>query len=81
MMDYYDLVLGLIPLSVVAVAGALFGIGIDLPLAVSTGSLVAAGLIGHAMFVRAPVGTPTDAGRPVTGPPRGSKTGEYGTAD
>ena len=54
MMDYYDLVLGLIPLSVAGIAVLLVGIGIELFVAVSAGSLFAAFLIGHAMFVRTP---------------------------
>jgi hypothetical protein len=56
MLDYYDMVLGLIPLSVAGIAGTLLGFGAGLPLAVSVGALFAAGVIGHAMFVRAPVG-------------------------
>lgn len=55
MASYYDFVLALIPLSLLGVSGALTGVGLDLTLAVPLGAAVAAGLIGHAMFVRAPI--------------------------
>jgi len=54
-MNYYDLVLGLIPFGVATIASALFVFGVALTAAVAIGSVFAAGLIGHAMFVRAPV--------------------------
>lgn len=57
MASYYDFVLALIPLSLLGVSGALTGVGLDLSLAVPLGATVAAGLIGHAMFVRAPIET------------------------
>ncbi len=57
MASYYDFVLALIPLSLLGVSGALTGVGLDLALAVPLGAAVAAGLIGHAMFVRAPIQT------------------------
>lgn len=63
MADYYDVVLGLIPLSVAVISAALVGLGAALPLAVSAGALSAVVLIGHAMFVRAPVGKTAARGR------------------
>jgi hypothetical protein len=54
-MNYYDLVLGLIPFGVATIASALFVFGVALTAAVAIASVFAAGLIGHAMFVRAPV--------------------------
>jgi len=54
-MDYYDLVLGLIPLGLATIASTLFLSGVALTGAVAVASAFAAGLIGHAMFVRAPV--------------------------
>jgi hypothetical protein len=57
MASYYDFVLALIPLSLLGVAGFFTGVGLDLTLAVPLGAIVAAGLIGHAMFVRAPTET------------------------
>lgn len=64
MVSYYDLVLAFIPVSLLGITGLLAGIGLDLTLAVPFGAAVAAGLIGHAMFVRAPT---EETGRPVGG--------------
>jgi hypothetical protein len=55
MTEYYDAVLGLIPLALVGIAGALTIAGFDLTTAVPLGALVSVGVIGHAMFVNAPV--------------------------
>lgn len=55
MTGYYDIVLGLIPLSMVGISGALTVVGFDLTAAVSLASLAAVALVGHAMFVNAPV--------------------------
>jgi hypothetical protein len=55
MMGYYDLVLGLIPASFVGVTGVLHGAGFELTSAVPLAALVAVALVGHALFVRAPV--------------------------
>lgn len=54
MVSYYDFVLAFIPVSLLGIAGLLTGAGLDLTLAVPLGAAVAAGLIGHALFVRAP---------------------------
>jgi hypothetical protein len=67
-MMYYDLVLGLIPLGLAVIASGLFLSGFALSLAVTVGSLFAVGLIGHAMFVRAPVDAPTDSSVSTDGP-------------
>jgi hypothetical protein len=58
MASYYDFVLVFIPLTLLGVPGALAGAGLDLTLAVPLGAAVAAALIGHAMFVRAPTDAP-----------------------
>jgi hypothetical protein len=55
MTGYYDYVLGLIPLSLIVITGSLTLVGFELTTAVPLGSLVAVGLVGHAMFVNAPV--------------------------
>ena len=78
MAGYYDYVLGLIPVSIVAVAGALLLAGFQLTTAVSLGSLVAAGLVGHAMFVNAPV-SPSSA--PSTDANRSSASDSAFSAD
>ena len=57
MTGYYDIVLGLIPLTLAGIAGTLSVVGFSLTTAVPLASIVAVALIGHAMFVRAPVDT------------------------
>ncbi len=59
MLGYYDLVLGLIPLILFGFAGGLYGLGMTLTTAVPIAAVLAAGLIGHAMFVRAPIDHPS----------------------
>ncbi|MCU4741495.1 hypothetical protein OB955_11115 [Halobacteria archaeon AArc-m2/3/4] len=55
MAGYYDIVLGLIPVALVGITAALTVVGISLTTAVPFGAIIAIGLIGHAMFVNAPV--------------------------
>ena len=55
MIGYYDLVLGLVPLSLLGVTGGLYGVGVDLAIAVPLAAALAAGVIGHGLFVNAPV--------------------------
>lgn len=55
MVEYYDYVLALIPLTLLGTAGLLIGVGWEATLAVpvaATGSML---LIGHALFVNGPV--------------------------
>lgn len=54
MAGYYDAVLGLIPLVLAGVSGALLVFGIDTTTAVPLAALPVVGLMGHAMFVNAP---------------------------
>jgi hypothetical protein len=58
MTGYYDVILGLIPLAMGGVTAALLYAGLGLTTALPLASLVAMGLIGHAMFVNAPVDAP-----------------------
>jgi uncharacterized membrane protein len=60
-MNYYDIVLGLIPFGLATIATALFVFGVALTAAVAVASVFAAGLIGHAMFIRGPVGPMVEA--------------------
>lgn len=62
MAHYYDLVLAFIPLAFLGGTGLLNSLGLDLLTAVPIAALVAAAVICHAMFVRAPVRT-TDRSR------------------
>ena len=55
MMGYYDIVLGLIPVSLVGVTTSLIIIGLPLTVAVLPASMIALGLMGHAMFINSPV--------------------------
>lgn len=55
-MDYYDLVLGSIPGSFLGVTGTLSVFGIGWTTAIAIAALLALAVIGHALFVRSPVG-------------------------
>ena len=57
-MNYYDLILGLIPLALLGLTGVLTFGGITLTTAVPIAATASVGLIGHAMFIRAPVDRP-----------------------
>jgi hypothetical protein len=54
MPGYYDVVLGLIPLTMLGVSGGLWAAGMALSLAVPLAGVLVIALIGHAMFVRTP---------------------------
>jgi hypothetical protein len=56
MTGYYDLILGLIPLSLVGVTAVLSAVGFSLTSAVPLAAGVPVALIGHALFVNGPVG-------------------------
>lgn len=64
MIGYYDLVLGLVPVSLLGITGGLYGIGIDLAIAVPLAAVVAATVIGHGLFVNAPVDEPSTPDAP-----------------
>ncbi|MDT3434576.1 hypothetical protein [Haloarcula sp. 1CSR25-25] len=55
MTGYYDIILGLIPLAMAGITAILYVGGFALTTAIPMASVVTVGLIGHAMFVRAPV--------------------------
>lgn len=55
MTSYYDLVLALIPLTLLGGTLGLLAVGVSLIVAVPVGASIAVLLIGHAMFVRSPV--------------------------
>lgn len=64
MTGYYDVVLGLIPLALAGITAVLVAVGFPLTQAVLAGGSASLGLMGHALFVRAPVDAPasvTDA--------------------
>lgn len=68
MTGYYDIILGLIPLAMAGITGSLMAAGFALTTAIPLASVVAVGLIGHAMFIRAPV-DPTPESDPATSEP------------
>lgn len=71
MTGYYDAILGLIPLALFGIAGALTLLGFGMTVAVPAGATVSVALIGHAMFVRAPTDTqPTTPKAPTSGGPQ-----------
>ncbi|WP_336023173.1 hypothetical protein [Halobellus salinisoli] len=55
MTGYYDYVLGLIPLTLFGLTGGLVQTSLSLTQAVPIAAAVAAVIVGHALFVRAPV--------------------------
>lgn len=63
MIEYYDAVLGLIPLSLLGLGGFLSGVGIPFTIAVPAAALVAAAFVAHAMFVNAPTDVTANAAR------------------
>lgn len=69
MVHYYDYVLALIPLTLVAVAAALLVSGWTLTSAVPVAGGSSALLVGHALFVRGPVATPETAAESTRSPP------------
>lgn len=62
MIDYYDLVLVLIPVSLIGIAGTLSILGYPSEVGTLSGAFVAAGLMGHAMFIKSPVPTSQPGG-------------------
>lgn len=70
-MDYYDLVIGTIPVSFLTIFGSLSLIGVGTTIAIPVAASVAIALIGHALFVRSPLDAVGDDDRK-RHPPRGS---------
>lgn len=68
MVEYYDFVLGLIPLAFATISGSAFAGGASQPIAVGIGGAVAIALVLHALFVRTP-GSATPPPRPTARPP------------
>jgi len=55
MTGYYDLILGLIPLSLLGITAAMSAVGVSMTAAVPLAAIVPVALIGHALFVNGPV--------------------------
>ena len=61
MTGYYDLILGLIPLALIGVTGAVSAAGLSMTVAVPVGATVSVLFIGHALFVNGPVEIPPES--------------------
>ncbi|MEE6210253.1 hypothetical protein U3A55_08805 [Salarchaeum sp. III] len=55
MSEYYDVILGLIPLAFLGTIGGFSFTGFSLTTAVTAAGLVGIALVGHALFVNGPV--------------------------
>ncbi|MFB6093726.1 MAG: hypothetical protein ABEJ77_02130 [Halanaeroarchaeum sp.] len=72
MTEYYDLVLGLIPLAFIGLGGGLHVAGFALTSALTVGGLIAIALVGHALFVNGPVDAPSSTRTPSRDAPNAS---------
>jgi hypothetical protein len=61
MPEYYDYVLGVVPLALIGLTGVLRVAGVDLLVAVPVGAATAGLAVGHALFINGPVEGATDA--------------------
>ena len=68
MFDYYDLVLGLVPATLVSVTGLLSAFGTELYAAVPVGAGLAALVVAHALFVNGPTPASTPPSTPASTP-------------
>lgn len=55
MTEYYDLVLGLVPLALVGISGGLFAFGWPVTSAVTLAGVLSVLVVAHALFVNGPV--------------------------
>lgn len=68
MAEYYDLILGLIPLALFGISGTLTLGGLSSTFSVTAAGIVAVLLVGHALFVRGPTDIVRDADASVSNP-------------
>lgn len=68
MTGYYDLILGLIPVSFLGTIALLYVAGISLMSALPVAGFIAVALVGHALFVNGPVDEPVPATQATSGP-------------
>lgn len=68
MADYYDYVLGLIPLALLGLSSLLSVVGLSLTTAVPLAASVSVLVVGHALFVNGPVEARTEDRVPNAGP-------------
>lgn len=72
MTGYYDFILGLIPLSLFGVSGALTVVGVETTLAVLVAASIAVAFMGHGLFVRSPTEQQSAEQQPVDRSPQHS---------
>ncbi|WP_248896283.1 hypothetical protein [Haloplanus halobius] len=74
MIGYYDLVLVLVPVTLVGITGGLGAVGVGFMAALPVGGAVASLVVGHALFVNAPASQPSVAAThaSTTAPPTGA---------
>lgn len=60
MVEYYDYVLGFVPLALVGLTAVLRAAGVETLIAVPIGAAAASLAVGHALFVNGPVADPAD---------------------
>ena len=76
MTGYYDLILGLITVSMLGLSGTLFVAGFALTTAVTIGGLFALVFVAHGLFVNEPVASPPEpAADRVADPPNPASAG------
>jgi len=74
MSNYYDVILGLIPLAFLGIAGGLTVTGFTLTTAVTFAGLAGVLLVGHALFVNGPVDPTSPAQTPAQTPAQAPST-------
>lgn len=67
MANYYDLILGIIPVTLLGTSTGLHAAGVSITTAVAIGGFTAAILVGHALFINGPTDTTTAAHTTGTG--------------
>lgn len=63
MVNYYDFILGVIPLVLVGFGGGLYVFGLPGQFALAIAGLFALTLMGHALFINAPIDRHTQSGQ------------------
>ena len=81
MTGYYDLILGLIPVSLLGLSGTLFVAGFTLTTAVTIGGLLAVAFVAHGLFVNEPVGSPPEPATDRVAEPANPASSGFESAD
>lgn len=57
MVDYYDIILGTIPVALLGIPTTLYATGVNHITAITTGGVIAASIMAHALFINTPTTT------------------------